>query len=145
MTKNISFLSIESGSNNEKRLILPCMTCKPGNGDFLIPCLKQTYFPVWMCFTVTTNNAQGQSFSGAIEVDLKREFFSMDRCTWQYQQLHSGHTSIYLQIAKTTKHLMWFTNPYWPQIKNWYVRFGLLLREFQQRFLCQCNAYLENH
>lgn len=73
--KNDLILRFATVNNKSKQLILSHVPCDPDDNDFPIPGFKRTRFPGRICFAVTIKKAQGQSFSGALEIDLEHESF----------------------------------------------------------------------
>ena len=89
MTNNVLFLRLAIGSKKGARLTLPRMPCGPGDPDnFPVPGFTRTQFPVRVCFALTTNKAQGQSFGGKLGLDLREECFS--------------HGQLYVALSRTT-------------------------------------------
>ncbi|CDF77418.1 ATP dependant DNA helicase [Chondrus crispus] len=88
MTNNLLFLHVTSGSHEGNRLCLPRMPCGPGDDNFPIPGFTRKQFPIRMCFALTTNKAQGQSFGGRIGLDLRDHCFS--------------HGQLYVALSRTT-------------------------------------------
>ena len=88
MTNNLLFLRLVTGTKAGARLGLPRMPCGPGDDTFPIPGFTRTQFPVRVCFGITVNKAQGQSFSGNLGLDIKDECFS--------------HGQLYVALSRTT-------------------------------------------
>jgi len=88
MTNNILFAKLASGTHIGGRIALPRMPCGPGDDNFPVPGFTRTQFPVRVCFALTTNKAQGQSFSGRLGLDLRDECFS--------------HGQLYVALSRTT-------------------------------------------
>lgn len=59
-----------------RRFLLPRIPFDPGDDDFPIKGFKRIQTPVCICFTITANKAQDQSFSGALGIDLRHECFT---------------------------------------------------------------------
>lgn len=55
------------------------MLCKPGDSSFSILHFLSTQFSVCVCFGITTNKAQGQSFSSTLGTDLRENVFSQEQ------------------------------------------------------------------
>lgn len=109
-TNNFLLLRVASESNNGKRLILLRMLCKLGNDNFPIPGFKRTQFTVRNCFSIMNNNAQGQSFDGAIGNDLNHEFFTRGLLYVTMSKITNRRKiSVYLQYATTTPQRTGFT------------------------------------
>jgi len=88
MTNNILFLKLAVGPHKGKLLALPRMPCGPGSEDFPIPGFTRTQFPVRVCFAMTTNKAQGQSFKQELGISFTSECFS--------------HGQAYVALSRTT-------------------------------------------
>lgn len=76
MTNNDLFHLVATGSSKGKQLILSRVPCKPGDDDFPLSGFEKTCFSVLVCFTITTNKAQDQSFGGATGFDLIHKCFT---------------------------------------------------------------------
>ena len=70
MKTNVVFLESLTGDNAGQMLALPKMPCGPGDSSFPIQGFTRTQFPIRVCFCITLNKAQGQSFSGSVGLDL---------------------------------------------------------------------------
>ncbi|PXF44603.1 ATP-dependent DNA helicase pif1 [Gracilariopsis chorda] len=88
MQSNVLFLPLASGVNRGNPLCLPRMPCGPGDDNFPVPNFTRTQFPVRVCFAITTNKAQGQSYSGRIGLDLRDGCFT--------------HGQLYIAFSRTT-------------------------------------------
>ena len=86
--QNVLYLSVAVGNYKGTKLALPRMPCGPGDDSFPIQGFTRTQFPVRVCFGVTTNKAQGQSFGGSLGLDLRDEVFS--------------HGQLYVALSRTT-------------------------------------------
>lgn len=58
-----------------KHFILPRVLYDPSYENLPLPKFSGTHFTARVCFGVTTNKAQGLSFGGAPEYDLRQKFF----------------------------------------------------------------------
>ena len=76
MTNSLLFLRVAVGAHKGAKLLLPRMPCGPGDNDFPVPGFQRLQFPVRPCFAITTNKAQGQSFSGHVGLDLRSDCFT---------------------------------------------------------------------
>ena len=76
MQSNVLFLESLTGDNAGQLLALPKMPCGPGDSSFPVQGFTRTQFPNRVCFCITLNKAQGQSFSGAVGLDLIEPVFT---------------------------------------------------------------------
>lgn len=74
MTHNVLFLSIVTKSHKGKRLIPLHVLCDPRGDYFSIHGFKK--IEIHPCFAITTDKAQGKSFSRALGIDLNHECFT---------------------------------------------------------------------
>lgn len=72
MTPNMLHLTLTTGSKASNKLFLPHMACSPFSYLFPILSLQKPQFRVRVCFGKTTNKAHGQSFSGALELNSRK-------------------------------------------------------------------------
>lgn len=97
MSNSLLYLRVATGSYQGNELCLPRMPCSPGDDTFPVPGFTRTQFPVRVCFALTTNKAQGQSFGGKLGLDL--------------QNMCLSHGQLYVALSRTThpKNLSVFT------------------------------------
>lgn len=88
MTDNFLFFKTATGTQKDKRLILLRIPCDPGDDEPPKPGLIQAQFPVLICFAITTNKSQGQSFSAMIGIGLYYDCFA--------------HGQLYIAISRIT-------------------------------------------
>ena len=88
MSNTLLILKSITGVHSGKILALPRMPCSPGDENFPIKGFVRTQFPVRVCFGLTTNKAQGSSFSGALGLDFRDDCFS--------------HGQLYVALSRTT-------------------------------------------
>ena len=53
-------VEIASGVNKGKCVLIPCITLIPSDSEFPFT-LKRRQFPIWPCFSMSANKAQGQT------------------------------------------------------------------------------------
>ncbi len=87
MSSNLLHLKVAVGSHAGCRLTLPRVPCGPGDDNFPVPGFKKTQFPVRVCFGMTINKAQGQSFGGRLGLDLSDDCFA-------HGQLYVGESRV---------------------------------------------------
>jgi len=88
MTNTLLILKSIMGVHAGKILALPRMPCSPGDENFPIQGFVRAQFPVRVCFGLTTNKAQGSSFSAALGLDFRDDCFS--------------HGQLYVGLSRTT-------------------------------------------
>ena len=66
MTDNLVFLRLVTGTRAGSRMCLPRMPCGPGDSNIPIEGFLRTQFPIRVCFGITVNKVQGQSFSSSL-------------------------------------------------------------------------------
>lgn len=103
ITNNALFLEIATVGKEGKRRNLLCLLYKPGDDNFSIPDFKYTQFSVWLCFAITSNKAQGQSFCSTVGLDLEHKCFTHGQRNVATSKLHTHQISICLQNAMKTK------------------------------------------
>lgn len=88
MKQNTLQLILANGATTANRVWLPPMPYGPNEASFLIHDVLKAQFSVGVCFGITPNKAQRQSFSGAIGLDLHEHEFSHST-TSHYQELRT--------------------------------------------------------
>ncbi len=76
MSSNLLHLKVAVGLHAGSRLTLPRDPCGPGDDKLPVPRFKRTQFPVRVCFGMTINKAQGQSFGGKLGLDRSEDCFA---------------------------------------------------------------------
>lgn len=101
-------LRVACGRNKGKRLSLPRIPCE-ADDNFAVPGFVRIQFPVRVCFAITTNKAQGQSFGGRIGIDQTDPCFS--------------HGQMYVALSRTThpKNVTVLTRTEDERVKNVFV------------------------
>lgn len=69
-------MKIAAERDKGKRRVLPRIPRQPGDDDFPIPWFKLNQFSVRVCFVPSISKKLGQSFSGAIGLDLRKNWFT---------------------------------------------------------------------
>ena len=87
-TGNLLFLRLACGKHKGNKLALPRVPCSAGREDFGIPGFKRVQFPVRVCFAMTINKAQGQTFGSKVGIDVVPECFS--------------HGQLYVALSRAT-------------------------------------------
>ena len=85
---NVLYLRVACGPYKGRRLCLPRIPCEPGDDKFPVPGFQRLQFPIRVCFAITTNKGQGQSFGGRVAIDLTDECFA--------------HGQLYVALSRTT-------------------------------------------
>lgn len=76
MTTRLLYLTVQTGKDKRKKVILPRIPCQPVSEYFPVPVFYTSQLPIRMCFGVTTDRAQGQSFRGKIGLDITDDSFA---------------------------------------------------------------------
>ncbi len=87
MSSNLLHLKVTVGSQIGSRLTLQRHPYGPGDDNFPVPGFKITQFPVRVCFEITINKAQGQSFGGKLGMLLSEDFLA-------HGQLYVGESRV---------------------------------------------------
>ena len=85
---SVLFLKTVAGLHKGKPLTLPRVQCSPGDKNFPIVGFTRLQFPVRVRFAMTINEAQGQSISGRLRLDLRHDCFS--------------HGQLYVALSRAT-------------------------------------------
>lgn len=102
MTNNVLFLRVAIGCNNGRSILSLQIPSNLGDDDFLIPEFEKIHFSIRVCFEITTNTAQGLSFSGAHGFNLRPKCLTHVQLYVAFSQKKSPFWHIYLfQIAKS--------------------------------------------
>lgn len=64
MTTRLVSVTVATGKGKGETFLLPRIPCTPGSADFPVPGVSRLQFPIRICFGVSKNKAQGQSFGG---------------------------------------------------------------------------------
>ena len=88
ITPRLLSLSVASGKEKGKKFLLPRIPCGPGTDHFPVQDFSRLQFPIRVCFGVTTNKGQGQSFGGKIGLDLTDDCFA--------------HGQLFVGLSRTT-------------------------------------------
>lgn len=75
MSNSLLHLKSACGEFKGERLLLPRVPFSPGDNQFPVPGFLRLKFPVQICFAITTNKAEGQSFNSSLGLDLRQDCF----------------------------------------------------------------------
>ena len=87
-SRTLLYLKVSVGTHKGKKLALPRMPCSPGDSNYPVPGFIRLQFPIRVCFAMTTNKSQGQSFKGNLGLDFSSPCFS--------------HGQLYVALSRTT-------------------------------------------
>ncbi len=76
MSSNLLHLKVAVGLYAGSRLTQPRVPWRPLDDTFPVAKFKRTQFPVRVCFGMTINKAQGQSFGSKLGLDQSEDCFA---------------------------------------------------------------------
>lgn len=85
MTTRLPNLTVATGKDKQKTFLLPKIPCQPGSDDFPVPGVSKIQVPIRICFGLTANKAQVQSFERKSGIDLTDDCFA-------HEHMFVGHS-----------------------------------------------------